>query len=730
MKNIFFNAHHAPVGSFASFTLGFPGPNGGLGLELGKPAGQKVYIGAETRKPGAFAALPFFDVPAENESARYEVETGGTQGAAKKRVRAFEASKVRRDFHVATDTWAAGDLTFRIVSPVRGIPDPAAGDSAELKLVLLPAVVAALTLDNRRGRKPRKAFFGFAGNDPYTQMRRVDDTTDGALKGVAQGRHVAIVSADEFVSSGLGFTIESILAPTIAENLSFGLGGVGALWMTVPAGETRTARFAICFFRGGMVTAGLDTRYFYTRFYENIEAVGRHALANFGVLERWAAEADKRLDHSALSADQKFMLAHAIRSYYGSTELLDHADRAVWVVNEGEYRMMNTFDLTADLLFHEMAMNPWTVRNVLDLFVDRYSYRDRVRFPGDAAEHAGGISFTHDMGVANTFSRPGHSTYERSGLDGCFSHMTHEQLVNWVCCASVYVARSGDAAWRDRRRQTFLDSLESLVNRDHPDPAQRDGVMSLDSSRTAGGAEITTYDSLDSSLGQARNNLYLAVKTWAAYVCLERAFGEMGAAAQADESRAQAGRCAATLVKHVTAQGYIPAIIDEPNDSRIIPAIEGLVFPYVCGYRDAVALDGPYGDLLRVLRGHLGAVLVKGVCLFDGGAWKMSSTSNNSWLSKTYLCQFVARQILGLRDHRGHRADAAHVAWLLHPELSYWGWSDQIVSGRITGSRYYPRGVTAVLWLDEDGAAAPAKSRGTGGVRRKTTGPKGRANPR
>lgn len=95
-------------------------------------------------------------------------------------------------------------------------------------------------------------------------------------------------------------------------------------------------------------------------------------------------------------------------------------------------------------------------------------------------------------------------------------------------------------------------------------------------------------------------------------------------------------------------------------------------------------------------------MLVEGVCLFEDGGWKISSTSNNSWLSKIYLCQFIARQILGLEwGDKGHAADSAHVSWLTHPQLSVWSWSDQIISGEITGSKYYPRGVTAILWLDE-----------------------------
>ena len=118
--------------------------------------------------------------------------------------------------------------------------------------------------------------------------------------------------------------------------------------------------------------------------------------------------------------------------------------------------------------------------------------------------------------------------------------MTHEQLVNWVCCAVSYVRATGDGAWRKHAQRIFRKCLHSLVNRDHPDPAQRDGIMSADSSRCLGGAEITTYDSLDVSLGQARNNLYLAVKTWAAYLGLREVFFANGKPNLAAQAAAQA----------------------------------------------------------------------------------------------------------------------------------------------------------------------------------------------
>ena len=76
--------------------------------------------------------------------------------------------------------------------------------------------------------------------------------------------------------------------------------------------------------------------------------------------------------------------------------------------------------------------------------------------------------------------------------------------MSWLCCATVYVTQTGDNAWLETRWPVFEKCFGSLLRRDHPDPKKRRGLMQLDSSRCAGGAEITTYDSLDVSLGQAR----------------------------------------------------------------------------------------------------------------------------------------------------------------------------------------------------------------------------------
>ncbi|MGG6314010.1 glycoside hydrolase family 52 protein [Paenibacillus macerans] len=708
-KNIFFNAHHSPMGAFASFTLGYPGKSGGFDLELGSPPNQNIYIGLQEDGQDRYLALPFFGEGLD-ERDRYTTEESGNgegqQHSVQKKesgiISPFRRDDITRNFGAAIDEWQAGDLTFRLISPFEGVPDPNAASDEELRFALMPAVLAEITVDNTRGKTARKAFFGFQNIDAYSSIRRLEDATEGRICGVGQGRHTAIASVDPRVTSAGFFTMEKILQPKVPENLRFGLGPVGALLMDTPAGEKATYRFALCFYRAGYVTTGLDASYYYARYFANIEEVAGYALEQFDRKLDVAKNADKLAENPKLSEDQRFMLAHAIRSYYGSTELLDHKGQPLWVVNEGEYRMMNTFDLTVDQLFYELKMNPWAVKNELDLFTSRYSYQDTVRLPGDATEYPGGISFTHDMGVANSFSRPGYSSYELHAIDDCFSHMTHEQLVNWVLCAAVYVNQTNDGEWLGRNLALLEQCLESMVNRDHPDPAKRTGIMGLDSSRTMGGAEITTYDSLDVSLGQARNNIYLAGKSWAAYVAMEKLLRDSGREEQAALAGRQAGLCARTITANLQPGGYIPAVIQENNDSKIIPAIEGLVFPLYTGCEEALNKDGRFGEYIGALSRHLGTVLQPGVCLFEDGGWKLSSTSNNSWLSKIYLCQFIARHILGLAwDEQGQAADSAHVAWLTSENNAYWSWSDQMMAGVICGSRYYPRGVTSILWLDE-----------------------------
>ncbi|MFE3042938.1 glycoside hydrolase family 52 protein [Kitasatospora indigofera] len=690
------NVQHSPMGAHASFTLGHPGPHGGLGLGLSGPAGQNVYIAVEDA-PGAgtYSALPFFAADQDDDPlARFQGGEGARPTAATALLTPLPADRIRRTFDAVTDRWTAGPLDFAVHSPLGDLPEPprAAPGAAPhgtpgpvdeaLRRAVLPAVLAELTIDNSAGTAPLRAVVGYAGTDPYSGMRHLDGP---GLTGIGEGVRTAIVTDAPDARTAIGFDIPFILGDRQGQGAGFGLGQTGLLVLDVPAGEIRTHRLAFCFHTAEQVTAPERCRYLYNRFYPDLESVAATALAGYdSLLAGWRRAADD-LGAASLGEDRAFMLALAVRSYYGSTELLEDAEgRPVWIVNEGEYRMMNTLDLTVDHSFFEVRQHPWTLRDVLDRQLADYSYTDRF-----------GLSFTHDMGVANVWSPHGTSSYEKPGLSDCFSYMTGEQLLNWVLAAAVY-AGTGDAAWCAARADALRACLDSMLARD-PGAA---GVQTEDSDLVGRGAEITTYDSLDTSLGQARSSTYMAVKGWAAYRWLERTLRGFGDTAAAEEAGFRAGRAVKTLLAAVGPDGTLPALLDEPDGARIIPVVEGLALARLTG---TDVHSEP--QLVAVLRDHLHGVLDSGRCRFPDGGWKLSETSDNSWLSKIYLCQFVARDLLGLPDDEAMAAaDRAHAEWLRHPTESRWSWSDQMIAGVAAGSRYYPRGVTAVTWLLEGGA--------------------------
>ncbi len=689
-----FHAHHSPMGAHSSLTCGMHGARGGMAMEKGQPADGGVYVGYEDDQ-GVLNFLPLFAMN-DDERARY-VQGGPANGAATTE-RVIPAGKITRDYRWATDVFRAEGLSFEIVTPFFAIPDPATSSSAEQKYASCPASLIRVSYDNRKSKKARRFFFAIRMDGRWA----VPMGQDEHFKCLTQRDSMGLATEDE-VETFVNFDVPLAMRRR-HRTPHFLLGGTAGFIAEAKAGESREILISVGYFKQGQATTGKATKYWYTRYCSGLEEVLRYSLE---MAPSYLAEADARdaeLASAKLNDEQKFLIAHATHSYWGSTEWLDDGGRPRWVVNEGEYLMMNTFDLTVDMLFFEMRFNPWTVRNVLDQFVREYSYYDQVFEPGKPGKlHEGGISFSHDMGVMNQFSPAGRSSYEVAGLDReCFSFMTCEQLANWVCCAGVYYAQTRDDDFLVRNRGILEDCLRSLQHRDHPDPRKRTGIMKCESSFTQGGGEITTYDSLDHSLGQARNNIYLASKCWSSYLALEFMFKTLGADDKASECVKAAKLCAKSLVKGYDKKlGFIPAVLEAGNKSAIIPVIEGLIFPREMGLKEALSFNGPYADLLKTMKLHLEHVLVPGVCLYPDGGWKLSSTADNSWMSKINLCQHVARTILGVKQGKaGAAADHAHAEWERNGS-EFDACSDQFKSGKAMGSKYYPRIVTNILWMEK-----------------------------
>ena len=725
--NISFNAHHSPMGAFFTFTCGHFGTKGGLAAQLGKPGNQDVFIGVKDggrHVAGDLRCLPFYEGAKSSAQDAYLVEQAAGESKKSPRVVAYGKDQMTRHYAWATDTWKTAEFEFSIYTPFDGIPDPAASSSASMRSALIPAVTAELIVDNRKGTQTKTGFFALSIPDPGVRM--LDEGLPRGRVGFALRSHMGFAAElVELKADGMRVgSDESGVHPFAfmrwtpqdgiieKDNPVHLLGSTPGIGFEVPAGKTYILRLAFGCYLEGNVTTRLEGRYLYTRYFASLQDVLNEALAGIRFVKVDCNTHNDKLLLSGLNRDQQFLIAHATRSYYGSTQLLEIGGQPWWVVNEGEYCMINTLDLSVDHVFWELKWNPWVVRNLLNNFAGYYSYHDEVKDPKTGALRPGGISFCHDQGVNNQFSPRGRSSYELAEISGCFSHMTAEQLCNWLLIAGSYVTVTKDAAWAQENRHLIDACYRSLVNR-----GPEHGLIEFDSSRCGRGAEITTYDSLDHSLAQTRNNLYMAVKTWASYKALVQIYGAMGDTPETRKNLAGANemaeRIVARLKQEVLPDGSLPAVFEKENPgypSRILPAVEGLVYPLAWGVASAAI---PV-ELLELLKRHTASLLKDGQNRnkFSDGGVKLSSTSVNSWASKIALFQHVARELFNIDENgdaraaRGdgagwEKADAAHTHWQVDGESGYWACSDQMLSGVAKGSKYYPRIITTALWMKD-----------------------------
>jgi hypothetical protein len=746
-----FNAQHSPMGAFMSFTCGNFGTRGGIGLQIGQPGDQEVFIGykeGDRYSDATLKCLPFYTAAVNRSADAFLVEQAGpAEQNVKPDAAPFNDSELTRTYGWASDAWEAEGLRFAVYSPFGSIPDPDKENRRQMRAGLLPAVIARLILDNTKGKATRTAMFALNHARPGSRILE-DDLGKGRIGFAFRREAGGAAELFDFTKAEKGKKINDGPFVFMRWSASDGvrerynpvhlLGSCPGFGFEVPAGKKYGITIALGSYLEGFQTNGLQGRYLYARYFKGLGDVLKSALENAGKLIASADALDEKLNATNLSADQKFLIAHATHSYYGSTQLLEVDKKPFWVVNEGEYCMMNTLDLSVDHVFWELEHNPWLVRNLLDNFVRSYSYTDEVKVyksdfapstattqvdpsqappPPDEAQlkrpydtKPGGISFCHDMGAHNNFSPKGRSSYELANLTGCFSYMTQEQLCNWILTAGCYVAKTRDTHWLKGQKDVVHACLKSMINR-----SGDVGFAQFDSTRCAGGQEITTYDSLDHSLAQTRNNVYIAVKSWASYVALGLMFRELGDSAS--EARcAQLAEKVASGVSDQAVDGVLPAIFEKSNpgySSRILPAIEGCVYPlyFVNTGFAARTLDQVYATpaekrMFDVLREHTRKLLLdpERRNLFADGGIKLSSTSNNSWMSKISIFMHVTRRVFHLDSDPAvaevfRNADAAHLKWQTEGS-SYWACCDQIVSGEGKASRYYPRIITSALWME------------------------------
>ncbi len=277
----------------------------------------------------------------------------------------------------AIDEFKTDGMTLRVYTPHPAIPD--GGSREALSFALLPAVIIELTVDNTQSDTPAYGFLGLAIKTG--RLRTVDVSTDKALCGVGFGTHWAFVARPE--TNGVYLIRDGSIADAVEKGAPRLLhkGREGGVALAVPPRSEKTLTMAFGFYREGNVTVGIESRYAYTEYFKNVDEVCDYALRHADEIKRSCAEFDAETKEACPEPLRRELFAQALRAYYANAQLtVSNEGRLHYNVPEGGFYWRNTMDLAADHLGWELWRNPWVVRNIMDLYIERYSYHDRVRF--------------------------------------------------------------------------------------------------------------------------------------------------------------------------------------------------------------------------------------------------------------------------------------------------------------------------------------------------------------
>ncbi|MGZ4201601.1 MAG: glycoside hydrolase family 52 protein [Thermoleophilaceae bacterium] len=156
----------------------------------------------------------------------------------------------------------AGDVTLRVMAPLRPVRRPAGATDSELRDALVPAVLVQLTVDNRADTRARQAFFGLRGAAARAERRGFTvDLGNGRTAGVFCLGDVTAAAADS--------------ATAALDRDSGGSGETAVLRFNVRARTRRTFGIAVVSWDGGVAAQGL---------FDGLEDAAGYALARFGVL--------------------------------------------------------------------------------------------------------------------------------------------------------------------------------------------------------------------------------------------------------------------------------------------------------------------------------------------------------------------------------------------------------------------------------------------------------------
>ena len=660
---------HSPVGAWTSFSLG----TGGLAIQIESldPRPNADLLVALHRE-GATHALPFVQDPVAYPGWQF-----------------LPASALTRTLTPCIDEFSAAGITLRLFTPHAAVPNPKR--SGNLQYATVPGILLEVAIDNSASDAPATAFVGIRSH--AAGRLRPLDWSSKTLVGIAHGGRWILAAAP----------VQDEIATMQSENLAdFSprvepAASAGGVVIGVPPRTSRTVSFAFAAYCQGLVTQGIDARYFYANYFPRVETVANFLLQNAQRVRESCISFDARTAGACADPHKLAVFSTAIRLYEASTQALDSATPtgpAAHFATLAPHGARNALDHAGDHLAWELFRNPWVIRNRFDLATTSYAYHDKLLFPeGDTPAEArpGGMTFARDFGFGSAYAPgaaavaagPGRTAL--SAFDGtgggpgwAGGTLASEILLNAIYMLTSYALMADDTPWAKTRLPFARELLVSLENRDHWDPARRTGILKAQSA-AASGPEQTVFASLqnvDGVLALARGNLYMAVKTFCANLLLTTYFQNNNDLHSADYSYAFAQKTAAALTAAFNQQTQsLPAnLLSNPqtpepsNPPLVLAALEPLAVPTYLGLTSTLAEYFP--ELFAALKSHAASCLKPAPqgCL-DGTTLRLASHVPQTDPAKIISILFVLDRLFQMPAPAGIWENLAQNAAGCGPQL-------------------------------------------------------------
>ena len=205
-----FNAQHSPMGAFMSFTCGNFGTRGGIGLQIGQPGDQEVFIGfkdGDRHSDATLKCLPFYTAAVNRAADAFLVEQAGpSEQNVKPDAVPFKDERISRFYGWATDEWVAEDSPSRSTRRSAPIPDPAVEDRSGCGKACCPPSSPGWSSTTQRATRTRTAMFAL--NHARPGSRTLTEDLGSGRVGFAFRREAgAAAELLDFTSSAAGVKV-------------------------------------------------------------------------------------------------------------------------------------------------------------------------------------------------------------------------------------------------------------------------------------------------------------------------------------------------------------------------------------------------------------------------------------------------------------------------------------------------------------------------------------------